>query len=39
VSAAEIRHNYELLRLPIPAALWADLKGEGLVRPDAPVPA
>ena len=39
VSAAEIHHNYELLRLPIPAALWADLKGEGLVRPDAPVPA
>lgn len=23
----------------IPAALWSDLKAEGLIRPDAPVPA
>lgn len=28
----------ELLRLPIPAALWADLRAAGLVRPDAPAP-
>jgi len=27
------------LRTPIPAALWADLRAEGLLRADAPVPA
>ena len=27
------------LRTPIPAALWADLRAEGLIRADAPVPA
>ena len=26
------------LRTPIPAALWADLRAEGLLRADAPVP-
>jgi len=39
VSAPEIRHNFELMRVPIPSALWADLKNEGLVRAEAPVPA
>ncbi len=28
-----------LLRLPIPAALWADLRSSGLIAADAPVPA
>ena len=27
-----------MLALPIPADLWAELKAEGLLRPDAPVP-
>jgi D-threo-aldose 1-dehydrogenase len=39
VSGAEIRQNFELMSHNVPAALWADLKGEGLVRADAPVPA
>jgi D-threo-aldose 1-dehydrogenase len=38
VSAAEICQNFELMRLPIPAALWSDLRGEGLLRADAPLP-
>ena len=38
VSAQEIRQNFELMSHPIPNALWADLKTEGLVRADAPVP-
>jgi D-threo-aldose 1-dehydrogenase len=37
-SAAEVERNAEILRTRIPPALWSDLKGEGLVRPDAPVP-
>ncbi len=28
----------ELLRLPIPAALWDDLRASGLLPGDAPVP-
>jgi D-threo-aldose 1-dehydrogenase len=28
----------ELLRRPIPAALWADLRAEGLIDPSAPLP-
>jgi D-threo-aldose 1-dehydrogenase len=38
-SADEVRRNAQVLRARIPAALWTDLKAEGLLRPDAPVPA
>jgi D-threo-aldose 1-dehydrogenase len=38
ISAGEIQQNFELMSQPIPSALWADLRREGLVRPDAPVP-
>ncbi|MCB2136143.1 MAG: aldo/keto reductase [Rhodobacteraceae bacterium] len=38
VSAAEVRSNATLLERPIPAGLWADLRREGLIRPDAPLP-
>jgi D-threo-aldose 1-dehydrogenase len=36
-SVAEVNANRAILGRPIPAALWADLKAEGLMRPDAPV--
>ena len=36
--AERIRHNIELMRRPIPAALWEELKDEKLLRADAPVP-
>jgi D-threo-aldose 1-dehydrogenase len=35
----EVWRNSEILRARIPASLWSDLKAEGLLRPDAPVPA
>jgi D-threo-aldose 1-dehydrogenase len=35
---AEFTVNLELLRHPIPAALWADLRTAGLLDPQAPVP-
>ena len=35
---SEIEQNLGLLRVPVPAALWRDLKTAGLVRPDAPTP-
>jgi D-threo-aldose 1-dehydrogenase len=35
----EFHNNLELLRYPIPARLWADLRDAGLLRPEAPVPA
>jgi D-threo-aldose 1-dehydrogenase len=38
VKAQEVARNIETMALPIPAALWHDLKTEGLLRPDAPVP-
>ncbi len=38
VSGAEIRQNFELMSHSIPSELWADLKREGLLRADAPVP-
>jgi D-threo-aldose 1-dehydrogenase len=38
ISAHEIHENFELMRRNIPAQLWADLKSEGLLRRDAPVP-
>lgn len=34
----EVRRNVEILQTPVPSALWSDLKGEGLIRADAPVP-
>ncbi len=34
---AEVQANLAAARATIPAALWADLKAEGLLRPDAPV--
>ena len=30
--------NVQRLQTPVPADLWAELKSEGLLRPDAPVP-
>ncbi len=33
-----IKANIELFRRDIPAALWAELKHEGLIRKDAPTP-
>ncbi len=37
--ADEFRANLDLLRHPIPAALWDDLRRAGLLHPEAPVPA
>ena len=36
-SAAEVAANIALFHAPLPAALWDDLRVEGLLRPDAPV--
>lgn len=38
-SAAEVAENVALWSMDIPYALWEDLKTEGLLRADAPVPA
>ena len=38
-SAAEARENLALFETSIPEGLWSDLKGEGLLHPDAPPPA
>jgi len=35
----QVRENVAAMRTPIPADLWAELKREGLLRQDAPVPA
>jgi D-threo-aldose 1-dehydrogenase len=35
---AEVKRNAEMLGAKIPAALWRDLKAEGLMRKDAPTP-
>jgi len=37
-SVAEFEQNLALLRQPIPAALWADLRAEGLLHEAAPTP-
>ncbi|WP_193142920.1 MULTISPECIES: aldo/keto reductase [unclassified Meridianimarinicoccus] len=37
-SAAEVSQNVALLERAIPPALWTDLRSEGLIRPDAPLP-
>src|SRR2546426_12809756 len=34
----QVRRNVAGFRQPIPPALWAELKAEGLLRQDAPVP-
>lgn len=36
---AEVEANAHALATPIPPALWSDLRAEGLLREDAPVPA
>lgn len=38
VSPSEAERNVATLRTEIPAELWAELKAEGLLHPDAPVP-
>ena len=38
VNAREVNSNVELLETPIPDGLWSDLRSEGLIRPDAPLP-
>ncbi|MEM9635771.1 MAG: aldo/keto reductase [Pseudomonadota bacterium] len=38
VNAHEVNSNVELLETPIPDGLWSDLRSEGLIRPDAPLP-
>ena len=38
-SAKHVERNVEIMRTTIPADLWAELKHEGLLRADAPVPA
>jgi len=38
-NAAEFAQNLDLLRHPIPSALWSDLKQAKLLHPDAPTPA
>jgi D-threo-aldose 1-dehydrogenase len=38
VRPEQVRENAERLATPIPASLWEELKAEGLLRPDAPVP-
>ena len=38
-SASQVRRNIEVFQTTIPADLWAELKDEGLLRADAPVPA
>jgi D-threo-aldose 1-dehydrogenase len=38
-SPEQVHRNAELSANPPPAALWADLLAEGLLRPDAPLPA
>ena len=37
-SPEEVRRNMSALNAVIPAAFWSDLKSEGLLRADAPVP-
>ena len=37
-NAAEVNANVAILERAIPAGLWSDLRGEGLIRADAPLP-
>ncbi len=36
--AKQVHRNTELFETPLPAELWAELREEGLLRPDVPVP-
>lgn len=36
---AEVRQNVAWMKAPIPADFWQELRSQGLIRPDAPVPA
>ncbi len=38
ISPAEVETNLRSLETPIPAALWQELRTQGLIEPDAPVP-
>jgi D-threo-aldose 1-dehydrogenase len=38
-NAAQVERNVEVFRVAIPGAMWDELKHEGLLRSDAPVPA
>ncbi len=38
VNGAEVAANVEVLETPIPDGLWTDLRNEGLIRADAPLP-
>lgn len=38
-TVAQVDDALALIRHPIPAAFWSDLRAAGLIRPDAPVPA
>jgi D-threo-aldose 1-dehydrogenase len=35
---AEVEDNVRMVEHPIPAALWSELKGEGLIAAAAPIP-
>lgn len=37
-NASQVERNLEVFRTPIPGDLWSELKHEGLLRADAPVP-
>ena len=37
-STAEIEQNEQMFRFPIPSGLWAELRAEELIPPEAPVP-
>ena len=38
IGAGQVARNVEAFERPVPPALWADLKAEGLLRADAPTP-
>ena len=38
MSADEVRSNLSVFQTSIPDGLWSDLRGEGLIREDAPLP-
>jgi D-threo-aldose 1-dehydrogenase len=38
ISPDQVRQNVENFQHPIPASLWSDLKGEGLISEYAPTP-
>jgi len=38
VTPEQVRSNVSVFTTPIPDGLWSDLRGEGLIRPDAPFP-